>query len=120
VQCSARLEAALISATHHLVTLLGWEANTGRIMVALSEQSFWNLPLDHPIEVGHADQRLATLGDVGTFILALPEALQQQQSWQAATETVLEAAKSGDTAPVTLVLHMALMLSGQNARSVWE
>ena len=92
----------------------------GRVMVALREQSFWNLPLDHPIEIEHGDWWLATLGDVGAFILDLPETLQQQHSWQAATETVLEAARSGDTAPVTLAVHMALMLSGQNARSVWE
>jgi hypothetical protein len=88
-------------------------------MVALSEQS-WNLPLDHPIEVKHGDQWLATLGDVGTFILNLPETLRRQGSWQAATETVLEAARSGDTASVTIAVHMALILSGQNARSVWE
>jgi hypothetical protein len=88
-------------------------------MAAFSEPC-WNLPLDHPIEVEHGDQWLATLGDVGTFILNLPETLQRQPSWQAATETVLEAAKSGDTAPVTFAVHVALMLSGQNARSVWE
>jgi hypothetical protein len=92
----------------------------GRVMVASREQSFWNLPLDHPIEIEHGDRWLTTLGDVGTFILDLPQTLQQQDSWQAATETVLEAAKSGDTAPVTFAVHMALMLSGQNARSVWE
>jgi hypothetical protein len=89
-------------------------------MVALREQSFWNLPLDHPIEIEHGDRWLATLSDVGAFILDLPETLQQQHSWQAATETVLEAAKSGDTGPVTFAVHMALILSGQNARSVWE
>jgi hypothetical protein len=88
-------------------------------MDALSEQR-WNLPLDHPIEVEQGDQWLATLGDVGTFILNLPEALKQQRSWQAAAETVLDAAKSGDTAPVTIAVHMALLLSGQNSRSVWE
>jgi hypothetical protein len=46
--------------------------------------------------------------------------LKQQLSWQAATETVLEAAKSGDTAPVTIAVHIALMLSGKSARSVWD
>jgi hypothetical protein len=88
-------------------------------MVAVSEDRFWNLPLDRPIEIEH-DQRLATLGDVGTFILALPETLKLQPSWQAATESVLEAAQSGDIASVTIALHMALLLSGQNARSVWN
>ena len=92
----------------------------GRVMVALSEDRFWNLPLDRPIEIEHGDQWLATLGDVGTFILALPDTLKRQHSWQAATEIVLEAARSGDTAPVTIAVHMALMLSGQNARSVWN
>jgi hypothetical protein len=92
----------------------------GRVMVASREQSFWDLPLDHPIEIKQGDRRLATLGDVGSFILDLPETLQQHHSWQAATETVLESAKSGDTVPVTFAVHMALMLSGQNARSVWE
>jgi hypothetical protein len=89
-------------------------------MVESSEQNFWSLPLDHPIEIEHGDRRLTTLGDVGAFILDLPETLQQQHSWQAATETVLEAARSGDTTPVTFAVHLALMLSGQNARSVWE
>jgi hypothetical protein len=89
-------------------------------MVAASSQSFWNLALDHPIDIEDGDRRLTTLGDVGTFILDLPEALQRQHSWQAATETVLEAAKTGDTASVTFAIHMALMLSGHNARSVWE
>jgi hypothetical protein len=46
--------------------------NVGRAMVAASEDRFWNLPLDRPIEIEH-DRRLATLGDVGIFILALPE-----------------------------------------------
>jgi hypothetical protein len=91
----------------------------GRVMVALSEQC-WKLPLDHPIEVEHGDQWLATLGDVGTFILNLPETMKGQHSWRVATATVLEAAKSGDTAPVTIAVHMALMLSGQNSRSVWN
>jgi hypothetical protein len=88
-------------------------------MVALREQC-WKLPLDHPIEVEHGEQWLATLGDVGTFILDLPETLKQQHSWQVATASVLEAAKSGDTAPVTIAVHMALLLSGKNARSVWN
>jgi hypothetical protein len=114
-----RLESARNSAIYHLLPLSGWALNVGRVMVALREQC-WNLPLDHPIEVEHGDQWLETLGDVGTFILNLPETLQRQRSWQAATETVLEAAKSGDTASVTIAIHMALMLSGQNARSVWE
>jgi hypothetical protein len=89
-------------------------------MVAVSEDRFWNLPLDRPIEIEHGGQRLATLRDVGTFILALPETLKMQPSWQAATEAVLEAAQSGDIASVTIALHMALLLSGQNARSVWN
>ena len=92
-------------------------------MVASSKQSedrFWNEPLDHPIEIGRGDQYLATLGDVGTFILALPETLQRQHPWQVATEIVLEAARSGDGAPVTMAVLMALMLSGQNARLVWN
>jgi hypothetical protein len=89
-------------------------------MVAVSEERFWNLPLDRPIEIDGGDQRLATLRDVGTFILALPERLKLQPPWQAAAESVLEAARSGDVAPVTIALHLALLLSGQNARSVWS
>jgi hypothetical protein len=88
-------------------------------MAALIEDRFWNEPLDRPIEIGQGDQCLATLGDVGTFILDLPEALQRQHAWRVVTEIVLEAAKSGDMAHVTMAVHMALMLSGQNARSVW-
>jgi hypothetical protein len=89
-------------------------------MVALSEQGSWDLRLDRPIEVGHGDQRLATLGEVGAYILALPETMQSQELWRAAAETVLEAAKSGHTARVARVFRMAAIMSGQNARTVWE
>jgi hypothetical protein len=78
-------------------------------------RSIWNLPFDHPIEAGRGG-RLATLGEVGQFILALPDALRQHESWQRATRTVLEAAKSGDTAPVARAVHMALILTGEKAR----
>jgi hypothetical protein len=89
-------------------------------MAVLIEDRFWDEPLDRPIEIGQGDQCLATLGDVGTFILDLPEALQRQHAWRVATDIVLEAARSGDLAPVTMAVHMALMLSGHNARSVWN
>jgi hypothetical protein len=89
-------------------------------MVALSEQGSWDLPLDRPIEIEHGDQRLSTLGEVGAYILALPERLQRQELWHAAAETVLEAAKSGHTARVALVFRLAATMSGQNARTVWE
>ncbi len=89
-------------------------------MVASSEDRFWHLPLDHPIEIEHRVPWLTTLGDVANFILALPEASKREPSWQAATGVVLEAARSGDTAPVTIAIHMALMLTGQNARSIWN
>ena len=89
-------------------------------MVALSEQGNWNLPLNRPIELEHGKQRLATLGEVGAYILALPEALQRQELWHAAAETVLEARKSGHTARVALVFRMAATMSGQNVRTVGE
>jgi hypothetical protein len=89
-------------------------------MVALREQGSWDLPLDHPIEIEHSDQRLSTLGEVGAYILALPETVQRQELWHAAAETVLEAAKSGYTARVARVFRMAAIMSGQDARTVWE
>jgi hypothetical protein len=89
-------------------------------MVALSERCSWDLPLDRPIEIGHGDQRLSTLGEVGAYILALPETLQSQELWRAAAETALEAAKSGRTARVARVFRLAAIMSGQNARTVWE
>jgi hypothetical protein len=89
-------------------------------MFALSEQGSWDLPLDHPIEVEHGDWRLSTLGEVGAYILGLPENVQRQELWRAAAEAVLEAAKSGHTARVALVFRMAAIMSGQNARTVWE
>jgi hypothetical protein len=82
-------------------------------MAVLSRLSVWDLPLDHPIEIEHGDQRLATLGDVGTYVLALPEMVKRQELWQAAAETVLAAAKSGNTARVALVVQMAMTMSGQ-------
>jgi hypothetical protein len=90
-------------------------------MVALSKpHGRWDLPLDHPIEVEHGDQRLSTLGEVGAYILALPETVRRQELWNAAAETLLEAAKSGHTARVALVFRMAAIMSGQNARTVWD
>lgn len=89
-------------------------------MVALSEQDRWDLPLDRPIEIEHGDQRLSTLGDVGAYILALPETVQCQELWHAAAETLLEAVKSGYTARVARVFRMAAIMSGQDARTVWE
>ncbi len=90
-------------------------------MVALSNKpGSWDLPLDRPIEVEHGDRRLSTLGEVGAYILALPETVQRQELWNAAAETLLEAAKSGHTARVALVFRMAAIMSGQNARTVWE
>jgi hypothetical protein len=91
----------------------------GVSMVALRERS-WDLPLDRPIEIEHGDQRLSTLGEVGAYILALPETVQRQELWHAAAETVLEAARSGHTARVARVFRMAAIMSGQNARTVWE
>jgi hypothetical protein len=88
-------------------------------MVASSERT-WDLPLDRPIEIEHGDQRLSTLGEVGAYILALPETMQSQELWRAAAETVLEAAKSGYTARVARVFRMAAIMSGHNARTVWE
>jgi hypothetical protein len=75
-------------------------------------RGIWNLPLDHPIEAerGH---RLATLGDVAEFILVLPDALRQHESWQSAAKTVLEALKSRDTTLVTRAVYMALVLNGE-------
>ncbi len=88
-------------------------------MVALSvwagTRSIWNLPLDLPIEAERGE-RLATLGEVGEFILALPDALRQHESWQSATKTVLEAANSGDTALVTRAVYMALILTREGVR----
>jgi hypothetical protein len=88
-------------------------------MGASSERGCWNLPLDNPIEIEH-DHWLATLGEVGSYILSLPETVQRQELWQVAAETVLEAAESGDTARLVLVFHMAAIMSGQNARSIRE
>lgn len=89
-------------------------------MVALSEKDNWNLPLNRPIEIEHEHQRLETLGDVGAFILALPEKVRRQELWHAAAEAVLEAAKSGHTARVPIVFRMAAIMSGQNIRTVRE
>jgi hypothetical protein len=89
-------------------------------MGRLSKQGSWDLPLDRPIEFEHSDQRLATLGEVGAYILALPETVQHQELWHAAAESVLEATKSGRTARAARVVRLAAIMSGQNARPVWE
>jgi hypothetical protein len=87
-------------------------------MVALSEHGSWNRPLNRPIEIEHGNRRLGTLADVGGYILDLPETVKRHELWEAAAETVLEAAESGDTGRVPLVFHMAALMSGQVTRSV--
>jgi hypothetical protein len=89
-------------------------------MAVYSEQASWNVPLDRPIEIADGHQQLQTLGEVGAYILALPEPVKRQELWQAAAETVVAAAKSGHTARVALVFRMAAIMSGQTADSVWE
>jgi hypothetical protein len=89
-------------------------------MVALNEQGNWNLPLNRPIEIEHDHQRLETLGDVGAFILALPEKVKRQELWHAAAEAVLEAARSGHSARDPIVFRMAAIMSGENIRAVRE
>jgi hypothetical protein len=74
----------------------------------------WDLPLDHPIEVEGG--RLVTLGDVGEFILALPEPLINTPVWLDATEAVLAAAESGNAMSAMLPVYMALILSGERCR----
>jgi hypothetical protein len=90
------------------------------VMVALSEPGSWDLRLDHPIEIGHGDQRLETLGEVGAYILALPATVQHHELWHAAAEAVLEAAQTGHPARVARVFRLAAIMSGQNAYTVRE
>jgi hypothetical protein len=79
-------------------------------------KNVWNLPLEHPIEV-KPNGELTTLGDVGALILGLPDAVKREQRWLAAAEALVEATKSHNTGPVTVAVHMALILSGHNAVS---
>jgi hypothetical protein len=87
-------------------------------MAVSSERSSWTITLNRPIEIEDSHQRLQTLGEVGAYILDLPETVKRHELWQAVAETVLEAAESGDTARVPLVFHMAALMSGQITRSV--
>ena len=87
-------------------------------MVALSGEDSWNRLLDRPIEIEHGKRWLGTLADVGGYILTLPETVKRHELWEAAAETVLEAAESGNTGRVPLVFHMAALMSGQITRSV--
>jgi hypothetical protein len=102
-------------AIYHLLTFLVVR-NTGAVV--MSGDAGWNLPLDRPIEIEDGLQQLQTLGEVGAYILALPETVRRQELWQAAAKTVLEAAQSGHTGRVALVFHMAALMSGRAARSV--
>jgi hypothetical protein len=79
----------------------------------------WNLALNRPIEIDYGEQ-LTTFGEVGAYVLALPEKVKHQELWQAVAETVLEAAESGHTGRVPMVFYMAALMSGQTARSVWN
>jgi hypothetical protein len=86
--------------------------------MVLSELGSWNRLLDRPIEIEQGNRWLGTLADVGGYILDLPETVKRHELWEAAAETVLEAAESGDIGRVSLVFHMAALMSGQITRSV--
>jgi hypothetical protein len=67
----------------------------------------WPAKLSRPI-VMRDGTRLETLAEAGQFILALPEAFQQRNSWQYASKLLMQAAeRKGDIEAATEAVEAA-------------
>jgi hypothetical protein len=70
----------------------------------------WQAKLSRPI-VMRDGTKLETLGDAGSFILALPEAYQHRSSWTRAAELLIEAAeRKGDIDAATKAVERAAFM----------
>jgi hypothetical protein len=77
------------------------------------KQARWSAPLARPIIVKDGPT-LRTLHDVRAFMLGLPEATQQGQSWQKAAELLLEASNhAGVSEALTRQVERALFLEAR-------
>jgi hypothetical protein len=86
----------------------------------------WSRRLDKPVKLP-GGTTLRTLAEAGAYILGLPEEIKQRNSWQRATDLLLRAASgAASVEDATAQIEYALfrertpLLSGENARSVWE
>ena len=86
----------------------------------------WSRPLHKPVEVP-GGRTIKTLAEAGSYILDLPDHIKQRDSRQRAIDLLLKAASGAAsvedaTAQIehALCMELTLLLSGQNAHSVWE
>jgi hypothetical protein len=80
----------------------------------------WTAPLARPIRLKDGTQ-FHSLGDAARFVLALPNHLQDRNSWRRATELLLEAAEHGGgieaaTEQFELALFLEARTCGSNAK----
>jgi len=54
----------------------------------------WSAPFDEPIRL-RGGRSLSTLQHAAGYVMKLPEAVQRQQRWQIAVETLINAAETG-------------------------
>jgi hypothetical protein len=54
----------------------------------------WSTPFDDPIRLRDG-RRLVTLQQAADYIMKMPEDVQQQERWQIAVETLINAAETG-------------------------
>jgi hypothetical protein len=54
----------------------------------------WSAPFDEPIRL-RGGRSLSTLQHAADYVMKLPEAVQRQQRWQIAVETLINAAETG-------------------------
>jgi len=54
----------------------------------------WSAPFDEPIRL-RGGRSLSTLQHTADYVMKLPEAVQRQQRWQIAVETLINAAETG-------------------------
>jgi hypothetical protein len=101
-------------------------AADGKTTTASASGTGWSRPLHKPVELP-GGRTIKTLAEAGSYILDLPDHIKQRDSWQRAIDLLLKAASGAAsvedaTAQIehALCMELTLLLSGQNAHSVWE
>jgi hypothetical protein len=72
----------------------------------------WSTPFEQPIAL-RGDQKLVTLQQAADYIMKLPPNVQQQERWQTAVETLIQAAESGGGWVMFARIGMMRALNGE-------
>jgi hypothetical protein len=75
----------------------------------------WSTRFEQPIML-RGGQKLSTLQHAADYIMKLPDDVQQQDGWQIAVETLIDAAESGGGWVVFARIAMMRAVNGEKAR----